>query len=252
MSRKALIGVLTFSIVFPFFAFKQTASAACGNSFYIGENAEVVSGCTGLSEGQHIEGFSIDIENNKITLNNYNGGAIHYFCRATCADVKSMEIELIGDNTINSQSSDAYLNEHDVPQNAAFINIIPTFTGTGTLRIEAGQPIAFEGNRNSENFSVDIIGSNFEKNTAESQSQEIEPVTSTVDASDKEEEKEQEKEKERSPQSFFETTLGIALLIAVPSVLIITIIILLVALLNKNKNNSLIETSNKPDNNQQF
>ena len=248
MNRKVLIGVLTFSIVLPFFAFKQTASAACGNSFYIGANAEVVNGCTELSEGQHIEGFSIDIENNKITLNNYNGGAIHYFCRATCADVKSMEIDLIGNNTINSQSSDAYLKEHDVPQNAAFINIIPTFTGNGTLKIEAGQPIAFEGNRNSENFSVDIIGSNFEKNTAESQSQEKGPATSTVDASDKEE----EKEKEQSPQSFFETTLGIALLIAVPSVLIITIIILLVALLNKNKNNSLIETSNKPDNNQQF
>ena len=246
MNRKVLIGVLTFSIVLPFFAFKQTASAACGNSFYVGTNAEVVNGCTGLSEGQHIEGFSIDIENNKITLNNYNGGAIHYFCRATCADVKSMEIELIGNNTINSQSSDAYLKEHDVPQNAAFINIIPTFTGNGTLKIEAGQPIAFEGNRNSENFSVDIIGSNFKKNTAESQSQEIGPATSTVDASDKEEEKEQ------SPQSFFETALGIALLIAVPSVLIITIVILLVALLNKNKNNSLIETSNKPDNNQQF
>lgn len=244
MNRKVLIGVLTFSIVLPFFAFKQTASAACGNSFYIGANAEVVNGCTGLSEGQHIEGFSIDIENNKITLNNYNGGAIHYFCRATCADVKSMEIELIGDNTINSQSSDAYLNEHNVPQNAAFINIVPTFTGNGTLKIEAGQPIAFEGNRNSENFSVDIIGSSFEKNTAESQSQEKGPATSTVDASDK------EGEKEQSPQSFFETTLGIALLIAVPSVLIIAIVILLVALLNKNKKNSLIETSNKPDKNQ--
>ena len=244
MNRKVLIGVLTFSIVLPFFAFKQTASAACGNSFYVGANAEVVNGCTELSEGQHIEGFSIDIENNKITLNNYNGGAIHYFCRATCADVKSMEIELIGDNTINSQSSDAYLKEHDVPQNAAFINIIPTFTGNGTLKIEAGQPIAFEGNRNSENFSVDIIGSNFEKNTAESQSQEKGPATSTVDASDK------EGEKEQSPQSFFETTLGIALLIAVPSVLIIAIVILLVALLNKNKKNSLIETSNKPDKNQ--
>lgn len=244
MNRKVLIGVLTFSIVLPFFVFKQTASAACGNSFYIGANAEVVNGCTGLSEGQHIEGFSIDIENNKITLNNYNGGAIHYFCRATCADVKSMEIELIGDNTINSQSSDAYLNEHNVPQNAAFINIVPTFTGNGTLKIEAGQPIAFEGNRNSENFSVDIIGSSFEKNTAESQSQEKGPATSTVDASDK------EGEKEQSPQSFFETTLGIALLIAVPSVLIIAIVILLVALLNKNKKNSLIETSNKPDKNQ--
>ena len=244
MNRKVLIGVLTFSIVLPFFAFKQTASAACGNSFYVGTNAEVVNGCTGLSEGQHIEGFSIDIENNKITLNNYNGGAIHYFCRATCADVKSMEIELIGDNTINSQSSDAYLNEHNVPQNAAFINIVPTFTGNGTLKIEAGQPIAFEGNRNSENFSVDIIGSSFEKNTAESQSQEKGPATSTVDASDK------EGEKEQSPQSFFETTLGIALLIAVPSVLIIAIVILLVALLNKNKKNSLIETSNKPDKNQ--
>lgn len=244
MNRKVLIGVLTFSIVLPFFAFKQTASAACGNSFYIGANVEVVNGCTGLSEGQHIEGFSIDIENNKITLNNYNGGAIHYFCRATCADVKSMEIELIGDNTINSQSSDAYLNEHNVPQNAAFINIVPTFTGNGTLKIEAGQPIAFEGNRNSENFSVDIIGSSFEKNTAESQSQEKGPATSTVDASDK------EGEKEQSPQSFFETTLGIALLIAVPSVLIIAIVILLVALLNKNKKNSLIETSNKPDKNQ--
>ena len=201
--------------------------AACGSSFYVGSNAEVVSACAGMPESSQIPGFSIDLDNNKITLNDYNGGAIYYFCRATCADIKSMEIELIGDNTISSESSSSYLQENGVPQGAAFINIIPNFTGSGTLEINAAVPFGFE-NPNSAAFSFDIIGKDFVKvSTQTSETAEVEDI--------KEELATPAIVEIKGEPSFFNTTAGMVLLIAVPSILVIIIMVLIVALMKKSK-----------------
>ena len=227
MRKISLIALSLATTILPVVFSGPATYAACGSSFYVGSNAEAVSACAGAPEPSQIPGFSIDLDNNKITLNNYNGGAIYYFCRATCADTKNMEIELIGDNMISSESSSPYLQENGVPQGAAFINIIPTFTGSGTLEINAVVPFAFE-NPNSAAFSFDIIGKDFVKvSTQTSQTTEVEDVkeelaTPTIVETNDE-------------PSFFDTTAGIILLVTVPSILVIIIIALIVALMKKSK-----------------
>lgn len=227
MRKSSLITLSLAAAILPVAFSGSETYAACGSSFYVGSNAEVVSACTGTPESSQIPGFSIDLDNNKITLNDYNGGAIYYFCRATCADIKSMEIELIGDNTISSESSSSYLQENGVPQGAAFINIIPNFTGSGTLEINAAVPFGFE-NPNSAAFSFDIIGKDFVKvSTQTSQTTEVEDIkeelaTPTIVETNDE-------------PSFFDTTAGIILLVTVPSILVIIIIALIVALMKKPK-----------------
>lgn len=227
--RKILLIALSLAITILPVAFSGSAAyAACSSLFQVGSNAESFSGCTGAPESSLVPGFSIDLDNKKITLNNYNGGAIYYFCRGTCADVRSMEIELIGSNTISSESSSPLLQENGAPQGAAFINIIPTFTGSGTLEINAVVPFAFFESLYSAAFSFDIIGKDFVKvSTQTSQTTEAEDIkeelaTPTIIETNDE-------------PSFFDTTAGIILLVTVPSILVIIIIALIVALMRKSK-----------------
>jgi len=235
ISSVALLLVVTMLSV----AFSSTATyAACSSFFSVGTSAETISACSGAPEANQIPGFSIDLSTNKITLNNYNGGAIYYFCRGTCAGTTNMEIELIGDNVINSQSSSPYLQESGVPQNAAFMNIIPNFTGSGTLKIDAATPFAFES-PNSASFSLEIMGKDFIiVSTQASQATDVEDITedstpTVIETNDL----------SKNEPSFFDTTAGIALLISVPSVLVIIIIVLIVALARKSNKPQLPEQS---------
>ena len=227
MRKVSLIALSLAAVILPV-AFSSSATyAACSSFFTVGEDAKTVSACAGASESSQIPGFSIDLNSNKITLNNYNGGAIYYFCRGTCAGTTNVEIELIGENAISSESSSQYLQENGVPQGAAFMNIIPNFTGSGSLEISAAIPFAFE-NPNSATFSFDIIGKDFVKVSAQtSQTTEVEDVveelaTPTISESS-------------SEPSFFDTTAGIVLLISVPSILLVIIIALVIALMKKSK-----------------
>ena len=222
--------LLAIAGVFYAFSAGHPAYAACGSSFFVGEKAEVISACANSEENAKIDGFTIDVEKNKITLNNYDGGAIYYFCRGTCENVKEMEIELVGSNKVTSESSSSYLKGANAPQNAAFINIVPKFTGEGSLEIKAGQPIAFE-DTNTKSFSVDIMGADFQMSSGESTDK---PESTTVTT-----------KKQESKASFFETPLGIALIVAVPTLLTAIIIVLLVILFNK-KNKAILTDKMDP------
>lgn len=250
MKKRLLIGALVLSVAFSLAAFRQPASAACAKWIYVGVSGyipacpnasleERVEGYTVNKEEDKItldgiEGFSINIEKNKITLNNYNGGAIYYLCNGNvlCGELADMEIELIGENTISSEHRDYPGADSSSFKDAALVGIVPTFTGNGTLKIEAKEPIA----RSDKDFTVEIIGSDFAKTASEAE------VDIPTDG------KQEENKKTDTTESFFETTLGVALLIAVPSLLIIIIVILFVALINKGKNTS-NSANNIPNNN---
>ena len=141
-----------------------------------------------------------------------------------------MEIELIGNNIIDSKSSSQELQSNGIPQNAAFMNIIPNFTGSGTLEIEAILPFAFE------NSKIKITGNNF---TQTDQTTEIKDVTEEVAPAIVE-----TNNLSKNEPLFFDTTAGIVLLISVPSVLIIIIIFLIIALIKKSKKPQLSEQNN--------
>ena len=226
--------------------------AACASFFSVGANAETIYACSGVSDSSQIPGFSIDLSNNKITLNNYNGGAIYYFCRGTCDGTMNMEIELIGDNTINSEYSSEYLNEGGMPKNAAFINIIPNFTGSGTLKIDAATPFAFE-NPNSTSLSLEIVGKDFVSTSTQQTNQttdteeDITPLVIGVDDLTEESTSTTETNSlSGNKTSFFDTAAGIALLVSVPSVLVIIIILFIIALARKSKKPQLPEQNNLP------
>lgn len=231
MKKILLSGAVLSATILSSFAVSQTTQAACGSFFEVGSDTTTVSACTGLTEEQQIQGFSIDVNNNKITLENYDGGAILYLCRATCEDVKTMEIELIGDNAISSLSSSEYLQNADIPKGAAFLNIIPTFTGSGTLKISAAIPFAFE-NPNLNIFSIDLVGPEYSNVVIEEQT--VTEETATTGQTTKPTEN---CNSNSAVASFFDTTTGLAVLIAVPTVLLIIILILLAALSKKNKTN---------------
>ena len=238
--KKNIIFSLVLGALSPLMLFAgNIAFADCGYGFEVGASSEYISGCSDQAAMPQINGFLIDIENNKITLNNYNGGAIYYFCRGTCQDLRAMEIELIGDSVITSESSSRFFDEGILPsRDVAFVNIVPTFTGSGTLKIKAGQPFAFE-KRQHDSFSIDVIGAGFEKTIIESPAQEvIKEVTTVV-------EKQADENQKPSP-SFFDSPTGIVLLVAVPSVLVVIIAVLLVALLARK--NDTIKKSNLDSN----
>ena len=253
--KKISSAVLLLIAVLSSVIFSSTATyAACGSEFQVGANAERISACSGASESSQIPGFSVDLSSNKIMLNNYNGGAIYYFCRGTCADTKNMEIELIGNNTINSQSSSQHLQKNGVPQNAAFMNIIPNFTGSGTLKIDAAIPFAFEY-PDSTSFSLEIIGKDFISTSTSTQTSKVadtedtkEDSTSTIAEKDATEGSTSAAIETNGPSksepSFFDTTTGMILLISVPSILVIIIIALIIALTRKSKNPQLPEQNN--------
>ena len=240
MKKTLLKSLLVLIIAFSLFPTFRPVSAACSSFFTIMTEAEEpgyinVDSCTPSS--QQIDGLSIDVENNKITLNNYNGGAIYYSCRGTCEDTKSMEIELIGQNTITAKTYNPSFEEDNITQYSAIINIIPSFTGNGTLTINAEKPINFDQYAiNGEHFSsISIMGSDYEKSAIEPETQE-----------------EQSQQTIKNDPSFFNTTPGKILLITIPSLLIVIIIILLIALLKKNKDNNSKETINNVEPNQQI
>lgn len=225
--KKILIGSLAVSILaIPLFAGMPT-NASCPSSIFVG--SETISGCPGAPSPE-IAGFTLDLDNSKITLNNYSGGGIYYLCRGSCSATKNFEVELIGENTINSKLSQAYPQENGVPTiiDAGFINITPTFTGSGTLTINASDPITFESNVTS--FDIKLVGSDFIAEPAPTQ-------TAAISAADTTDSIAQAAPAPSEPApaetSFFATTTGIITLIAIPSSLMLIAIILLIVLIIK-------------------
>ena len=260
MKKIFLSGIPIFAIMFSISFLNSPSQAACPQTFLVG--SETVYGCSAVTNNPEIEGFSIDVDNDKITLNNYHGGGIYFFCHASCSPTKSMEIELIGENTIDSELSASAPQEIYIPEkiDAGFINIFPTFTGTGNLNIKAATPFTFENKEfihglkvTSDDSQASLVTLTNSQNTANASDENEENKT---DAEEIEIEEETEAINEVNPDSisFFDTTLGIVLLIAIPSVLLIIILILTILLIRekraKNANNN-INTPNVIDTNQQ-
>ena len=171
----------------------------------------------------------------------YNGGPIGITSNDYGFD-GNYEIELIGENTIISSiitdSSTAIYNE-----NVSFLNMSPVFTGTGTLKIvNASIPFYNEDNGNNK-MSITIVSGEAEKKTEDKTEAKADGKTE-VEAGPSD----TKKEGPNPTTSFFETAPGLALLIAVPSVLVIIIIILSIALARKPaKHISIAENENTPD-----
>ena len=241
MKKRIIIGALALSAIFSLVAFRQPASASCSGQIYVNTASGYIFTCGMSPEEQKegLEGFSIDYEKNKITLNNYDGGTIHYYCYGyggSCFTPIDMEIELIGENKISSEYFNSDNADNEEFENSAFFNIVPNFTGSGSLKMEAEVPFGFNHAELAKSFSVDVIGSDFVKTANEAE------TNIPTDG------KQEENKKTDTTESFFETTLGVALLIAVPSLLIIIIVILFVALINKGKNTP-NNANNIPNNN---
>lgn len=251
--KKYVLGVaLIVSIMLSAFFQKSATFASCPPTFYIG--TEIVNGCSGLTNDQQIPGFSIDVDNNKITLNNYNGGGIYYSCHASCSTFKSMEIELIGENVIDSTLSSEYQRENGFPDitDAGFINIVPTFTGTGTLTIKSSIPLTFE-NRVDESSTIEIVGQNhaLTQNTSDAESQgTISELARDKRIADSDLDSSHNEVTQGTAPSFFDTTAGLVLLIAVPSILVMIIIVLIIMLMKKNPTGN--NPANDIDENQQL
>ena len=220
------------------FATNQTAQAACYGTLIVDQTNY---GCSDAYPwyDEPVEGITVSIDNRKITLNNYNGGPIGITARDYSFD-GNYEIELIGHNIIkagspnelydSSQSTSSKNQDYSV----AFYNITPTFTGSGTLEIiNATTPFDYDYD-GTYYFSITIVGSDYSKQLIEGSSDDIsddEPLV-TIGAQTT------SNEKSQTEPSFFETTLGLAVLIAVPTILVIIIIILSIALCKKNKENN--------------
>ncbi len=249
--KKIYLGItLIITITFSLF-FYSPSYASCPPTYFIG--SEKISGCSNTTNNPEA-GYSIDVENNKIILNNYNGGGIHFICHASCSRVIDMEIELIGNNTINSKLPTALTQEYSPPANIneiGFFNIIPAFTGSGTLNIIASTPFANEDalsknvtlnvvNTNSNNstpaisFSSSIDATNNSSDDNTSTNQEESDFDETVD-DDYIDDEADEDDDFSDDEYFFNTPAGIILLISAP-ILLVIVLILLIILLYQQKN----------------
>ena len=137
------------------------SSAACYGRLFVGD---VIYGCDNTEEdntpilgGEPVDGIAVNIKARKITLNNYDGGPIGITAptEASFGD-GSFEIELIGENTITAGTLPE--GDSDYMLNAGLINITPTFTGTGTLKIVAAEPFFSE---NPETFTTKVVGADY-------------------------------------------------------------------------------------------
>lgn len=209
----------------------NSAYASCAPNIMVG--SETIFACPGVTNPE-IKGFSINLDNDVITLDNYNGGGIYYLCRGTCPNIKEYTIELIGENTIDSKLSQVFPKENNVPTiiDAGFINIIPTFVGSGSLTINASDPISFE--QNDTSFSVKLAGPDY--GAALIPTQATSPSTDGVDNPVVTSQSVSEKETS-SPESFFTTTMGVITLAVIPSLLMLIIITLLIVLIRKSSHN---------------
>ena len=224
--------IVALSLLMPLLVIKPTNASCYGRLFA----DEKYYGCSDDNPwlGEEVpKGITVSIANKKITLNNYNGGPIGITSNDYGFD-GNYEIELIGENTITSSiitdSSSAIYNE-----NVSFLNMSPVFTGTGTLKIvNASIPFYNEDNGNNK-MSITIVSGEAAKKTEDKT--EVEAGLSDT-----------KKEGTNPTTSFFETAPGLALLIAVPSILVIIIIILSIALARKPaKHISIAENENTPD-----
>jgi hypothetical protein len=218
-----ILGILLFTT--------NNTHASCAPNIMVG--SETIFACPGVTNPE-IKGFSIDLEKDIITLDNYNGGGIYYLCRGTCPDVKEYTIELIGENVIDSKLSQAFPKENNVPTiiDAGFINIIPTFVGSGTLTINASDPFSFE--QNDTSFGIKLAGPDY--GVTPPPAQVTSPSTNEADVSVPNNSSVFEKEASSS-ESFFTTTTGIITLVAIPSLLMLIIIVLLIVLIRKASHN---------------
>ena len=232
--------IVALSLLTPLLVIKPTNASCYGKLFADGKYYGCSDDHSWLG-GEAPKGITVSIANKKITLNNYNGGPIGITSNDYGFD-GNYEIELIGENTIISSiitdSSTAIYNE-----NVSFLNMSPVFTGTGTLKIvNASIPFYNEDNGNNK-MSITIISGEAEKKTEDKTEAKADGKTE-VEAGPSD----TEKEGPNPTTSFFETAPGLALLIAVPSVLVIIIIILPIALARKPaKHISIAENENTPD-----
>ena len=238
MKKLSCASALVLSLLMLPLLYTTKTYAACASTFYVG--TQTISGCNNPSgSGQQVPGFQLDVDKNKITLNNYNGGGIYYECHASCATYKNMEVELIGENTINSKASAQFRQENGLPHiiDAGFINIVPNFTGTGSLKIEASIPFTFE-DRNAGSFGINVVGNDYKGNigpTGTTQTTEITETTTTNPEATKDDAKPTQDNNKKEEQPFFSTTTGIIVLVAIPSALMFIIIVLMIVLIIKTK-----------------
>ena len=165
------------------------ANAACGSNFYIEDYS--YSGCSGQPvSGKSKAGIAIDTETKTITLENYDGGAITYLCRASCEDTVNYKVKLVGENKISSTQPTAEVftleqNLADLGSDYAFLNIIPEFIGAGTLEVMAPRLVAFESASLSGGLSYMIVGNDYmvSAETAENSKLQSLGVTREIDSS---------------------------------------------------------------------
>ena len=252
MKKIYLSLTLIFATILSTFFIHSTTYASCPATFYIG--SEITSECSDNKDNQEA-GYSIDTDNNKITLNNYNGGGIHFACHASCSPVREMTIELIGNNTINSKLPSSFSTEYGGPSNIndiGFYNILPTFTGTGTLNIIAPIPFA---NEESKSITLKTMSDSSDPTPTISLSTPNDAINysdnnemSTVQTEEKTEIEETEDEEieviteddsvdEESPDNefFLNTPAGIILLVSIPILLIVALILLIILLVREKK-----------------
>ena len=222
--------------MFSIFIVKQSVSAACYGTLMVGD---VDYGCSDKHSpraGESLPGVTVSIANRKITLENYVGGPILITANDYGFD-GNYEIELIGNNQITLEGvvgNNKYI-YNKVTKNGEdtlvlFYNMSPTFTGTGTLEVIADVPFYFNYDYSTRQATKIVAttvttdgaagGATIINNDIES-----EETDSVIDGSESAAQK---------STSFFETPLGIAVLIAVPSILVIIIIVLLVIIKKKN------------------
>ena len=99
-----------------------------------------------------------------------------------------------------------------------------------SLKISAAIPFAFE-NPNLNVFSIDLVGPEYSNVVIEGET--VTEETTTIDQTTK-----PATNCNSAIASFFDTTTGLAVLIAVPTILLIIILVLLAVLNKKNKTNT--------------
>ena len=237
--KKRIISLLLF-IVFVilsiFLVYKPTIAACYGTLMIDGVNY----GCTDSTPWNNStppKGVIVSISDKKIVLENYSGGPVIITSNDYDFD-GNYEIELIGNNTIYAKPTEYYTN-----QNVAFYNIKPTFSGSGTLTIiNAEVPFDFRGSDANNSYSVIF------KNDSADASEVIQtgdsadagrPFVSIQSGGDLASAPGSPLDKPADDAntfiSFLSSNVGIALLITIPSVLVLIIIILSIELHKKNR-----------------
>ena len=223
--------IITVIIISSFLFIYKPASAACYGVLIVDE---VTYGCSDAYPWNTMpDGVTVSIDDKKIILNNYEGGPIGITSNDYGFD-DNYNIELIGNNIIHAAKfRDSDANRYPDASNVAFFNIAPSFSGYGSLKIvDTTVPFAFD-DFDSNSFTITIMGSD-SNGIAIDSSENGDALTagandnaSVIDTQNNSEE-----------LSFFETTLGIVLLITVPGILLAIIVVLSVLLMKSKKSNS--------------